>query len=213
MKRPVLELLVVQILAGVVLVASFTGFVLGRVGRRPSGETVHVVAKREPARWTVAVWIVGTFVILLWPVGVLVAPAYAVAWPAVPDFPYSGAVQILGFLLSATGGTLFFSASRALGRHMTPAIQARQDHQLVEEGPYRYIRHPVYTANIVVASGLSLLFLSPPLALLTPLLAGVATYRAHLEEELLGSPEVFGTAYTTYMARTGRFLPRLRTKR
>ncbi len=117
----------------------------------------------------------------------------------------------MGFLVSLAGGLLFFAAVRALGRHMTPAIQVQEGHQLVQEGPYRYIRHPVYTAIVTGATGLSLLYLSPILALITILLVGLATYRARIEEELLGSSEGFGPAYSAYVARTGRFLPRTRS--
>jgi len=92
---------------------------------------------------------------------------------------------------------------------MTPAIQVQKDHQLLQTGPYRSIRHPVYTAIISIALGQTLFFLSPPLALVTVLLAGLAWYRARLEETLLASPAAFGKTYEVYMARTGRFLPRL----
>lgn len=172
-----------------------------------------MVATRTPARWTVVVWIAGTFAILLWPVVVLAAPAYGVGWPGVPDFILSGPLQLFGFLVALSGGLLFFAASRALGRFMTPAIRVQSGHQLVQEGPYRYLRHPVYTANLMVGSGWSLLFLSPPLAVLTVLMAGVASYRARLEEDLLRSADAFGSDYDAYISRTGRFLPRLGPRR
>jgi len=79
----------------------------------------------------------------------------------------------------------------------------------MQTGPFRYIRHPVYTAIVGAALGQTLLLLSLPLALLTLLLAGLALYRARAEEALLRSPKAFGATYDAYMARTGRFLPRL----
>jgi protein-S-isoprenylcysteine O-methyltransferase Ste14 len=205
----VLDLLVVRIAAGVGLAATLAGFALGSRGRRLPGGQVPIIASRDPARWTVAVWMIGTFVFVLSPVAILLAPGLVVRWPAVPDFQDSDLLQLLGIVLWALAGLLFLTASRALGRHLTPAIQAQQGHELVQKGPYRYIRHPIYTANITLGCGLSLLFLSPPLALLTLAMAGIASYRARLEEELLRSPQVFGETYEDYMGRTGRFLPKL----
>ena len=202
----------VQVCAGIALAATLVGFILGRSRLPTSNEPVRVVATRAPARGTQVVWILGTLVAVFWGIGVFLAPAYAYHWPVFPDFPSSTAVQVLGIALSVTGGILFSRAARALGRQMTPAIQVQRGHQLMQTGPYRYIRHPVYTAIIAVALGQTLFFLSGPVALLTLLLVGLAVYRARLEEALLASPAAFGTTYDSYVAHTGRFLPRLRSR-
>jgi len=208
----VLNLIIVQVLAGISLASLVGGFLLGHALDRSPRHPAHVVAKSDSGRWTEVVWVGGALVAALWPIGVLLVPTYAYHSPPVPDFPGSSAVQVVGFLVSLAGGLLFFAAVRALGRHMTPEIRVEQGHRLVQEGPYRYIRHPAYTAIVTGAGGLSVVYLSVPLALLTLLLAGLATYRAHLEEQLLRSGEAFGATYTAYIARTGRFLPRLRSK-
>jgi protein-S-isoprenylcysteine O-methyltransferase Ste14 len=208
----VLGLLIVQILAGANLATLVGGFLLGHALEHPPRRVVRVVAKRNPQRWTEVVWASGSLVTAFWSIGVLLVPSYAYRWPATPDFLGSEIVQLIGFLTSVAGGILFFAAVRALGRHMTPEIRVEEGHRLVQEGPYRYIRHPAYTAIITAAGGLSVLYLSPLLTLVTLLLVGMAVYRAHLEEDLLGSPDGFGKTYTEYVARTGRFLPRIRTK-
>ncbi|MGA7476919.1 MAG: isoprenylcysteine carboxylmethyltransferase family protein [Thermoplasmata archaeon] len=207
-----LGLLIVQVLAGVTLATLLGGFLLGHALEHPPRRVARVVTKRDPARGTEVGWVVGAMVATFWSIGVLLAPAYAYHWPSVPDFPESGVVQLLGFGAAISGGLLFFAAVRALGRHMTPAIQVEEGHRLVQEGPYRYIRHPAYTAIVTGAGGLSVLYLSIPLALITTVLVGMAVYRAHLEEDLLGSPEAFGEAYAAYVSRTGRFLPRIRSR-
>ncbi len=202
--------LIVQILAGVTLVTLLGGFLLGHALEHPPRRVARVVTKRNPARWTEVVWVGGALIVTFWSTGVLLVPAYAYHWPASPDFLGSAVVQLLGFAAAIAGGLLFFAAVRTLGRHMTPAIQVQEGHRLVQEGPYRYIRHPAYTAIVTGAAGLSALYLSPLLVLITVLLAGTAAHRAHLEEDLLGSPEAFGETYRAYVARTGRFLPRIR---
>jgi protein-S-isoprenylcysteine O-methyltransferase Ste14 len=208
-----LTLVFVQVLAGCSLAAIMGGFVLGHSLPHPPRENAQVVARKDPGRWTEAAWVGGSLIVAFWSIGVLLDPSYSYHWPTFPDFPESGAFQLLGFSVSIAGGLLFFAATRALGRHMTAAIQVREGHRLVQEGPYRYIRHPVYTAIIAAAGGQSLLYLSPVLALVVLVLAGLAIYRARLEEELLSSPKGFGPDYLEYVARTGRFLPRIRSQR
>jgi protein-S-isoprenylcysteine O-methyltransferase Ste14 len=210
-RRGVLSLLVVQILAALSVASIVVGFALGHSMAPLPRARARVVARRESARGTEAAWVGGALVASFWSVGVLLVPEYAYHWPPFPDFPYSAVVQLLGFAVSLAGGLLFFAAVRALGRHMTPAIQLQEGHQLVQEGPYRYIRHPAYTAILTGAIGVSVLYLSTVLALLTVLLVGMAVYRARLEEDLLGSTEGFGATYQAYRARTGRFLPRVRS--
>jgi protein-S-isoprenylcysteine O-methyltransferase Ste14 len=209
----VLSLFLVQVAAVVAFVATSAAVVDGLARRARPSAPVRVVAQREPPGWTQFVWVFGTFVAILWPIGFFLLPSIAYHFPAFPEFPGSWAVQVAGVVLAASGGLVFSRAARALGTQMTPAIQVQEGHRLLQEGPYRWIRHPVYTAILMIALGDTLLFLSPLAALLALLLLGFAEYRAHLEEGLLRSPEAFGATYDEYADRTGRFVPRLRTKR
>jgi protein-S-isoprenylcysteine O-methyltransferase Ste14 len=207
----VLSLLIVEYLAAIAFITTFSSVLGGLGSRRRHTGPVKVVARRDPPKWTEVVWIVGTFVALFWPIGFYLLPTLAYHWPPFPDFSGSWIVQITGAILGIAGGLLFAIAARALGTQMTPAIRIQEGHQLRQTGPYRLIRHPVYTAIIAIAIGQTLLFLSPLAALLTLLMVGLANYRARLEEELLRSPEAFGATYDAYVARTGRFFPRLRS--
>jgi len=208
--RLVLSLPSVQVLSLLCFIGTIAAVVLGGPPISERRARSRVVAKKDPRRWAEATWLAATAVAVFWPLGTFVAPAFAYHWPAIPDFPGSWALQLAGFGVAAIGGVLFVFSTRALGRFLTPAIQVREDHRLVQEGPYRYIRHPVYTAILLSAGGLSVLLLSPVLAVDTVVLIGLAIYRALLEEALLRSPEAFGDEYTAYIARTGRFLPRVR---
>ena len=212
MVRPVLSLFVVEVFSGFYLAVGVGAAVAWRATTPRSAEPTRVKARAEPARWAEAAWMGGAMVMVLWPLGVLAVPEYAYGWPTVPSFPFSEAIQLSGFALSLVGGLLFFTAARALGKHLRPTIQVEEGHRLVQEGPYQYIRHPVYTAAALVGFGLSILYLSPVLASIVLLLVGIAHYRARMEESLLSSEKAFGREYVGYMARTGRFLPRLRAR-
>ncbi len=203
-----LDVTTARIVAGVLLVLVAIGIpVLGRSLRGPRGK---VVASRRPIRGSEAVWLAATMAAQAWTFGALVLPAWFYAWPGVPDFPESSAVQILGLCLWLLGMGLAGWAVRVLGRFMTVEIQVMEGQPLVQEGPYAWVRHPIYTGNATAALGLSLLFLSPPLGALAGVVAVLAAYRAHLEDAFLRSPDAFGDRYDAYAARTGRLLPRLR---
>ncbi len=86
-------------------------------------------------------------------------------------------------------------------------VVIKDSHTLVTSGPYRWIRHPIYTTYFAWTLSFFLLtanwFIGLALVAISILLAS----RVKREEALL--LERFGDAYRTYMQRTGRFLPRL----
>lgn len=86
-------------------------------------------------------------------------------------------------------------------------LRARIDagHVLSTDGPFALVRHPIYSAQLLLAAAL-LLFAPGVLALAGLVLnAAGALLRARAEERVL--TQVFGAAYATYAARTARFLP------
>lgn len=198
----------VRTVAAVFLILAAAGVaVLGRGVRGPRSK---VVASRAPVRGSEAAWLATTIVAQAWTLGVVLLPSWFYAWPSLGDFPEATAVQILGLILWVLGMGLAGWAVRVLGRFMTVTIQVTESQRLVQEGPYAWVRHPIYSANVTAAIGLGLLFLSPPLLAVAVVLAALAVYRARLEDEFLRSPAAFGDRYAAYSERTGRFLPRLR---
>jgi len=94
-----------------------------------------------------------------------------------------------------------------LGEHWSTVLQLRKGHALVTRGPYRWIRHPMYTALMLSFIGLSLVSAVWPLMVLV-FLSILFFYRVVSREETM-MVEQFGDEYRAYMKRTGRFLPRL----
>jgi len=97
----------------------------------------------------------------------------------------------------------------ALGRNFNTTLVLRGDHELIMRGPYRYVRHPMYSAFALLFPGMFLLSAN----LLLGVLGGVIFYflvasRTPREEEQL--LERFGAAYEAYRARTGALFPRFR---
>ncbi|KAI0335772.1 hypothetical protein GY45DRAFT_701929 [Cubamyces sp. BRFM 1775] len=74
------------------------------------------------------------------------SPASALGVHLTPTF-------LLGALLCGIGGIMRILCYRALGRHFTFELSLRKDHKLVTDGPYAIVRHPSYTALIMVTVG------------------------------------------------------------
>lgn len=68
-----------------------------------------------------------------------------------------GWLELVGTFAVALGGYLVWRSAVALGRNLVPMPDPVADGSLIEEGPYRYMRHPIYTAIILMFSGVSLL--------------------------------------------------------
>jgi protein-S-isoprenylcysteine O-methyltransferase Ste14 len=100
-------------------------------------------------------------------------------------------------------------AFRHLGHNLLPGTP-NADRALVTTGPYRWVRHPLYSAWVVLLTGYSLMTSSWAVAV-TGLAATVIVVRRTPAEEQ-GLQARFGDAYSEYAARTGRFLPRLRRR-
>ncbi|KAH7927990.1 hypothetical protein BV22DRAFT_1103312 [Leucogyrophana mollusca] len=68
---------------------------------------------------------------------------------------------IAGSILAVAGGLGRIWCYRTLGRHFTFELSLRKEHRLVTDGPYSVVRHPSYTAIVLVVVGLTLVHLSP----------------------------------------------------
>ena len=80
--------------------------------------------------------------------------------------------------------------------------------RLCTSGPFRFVRHPMYAGGIFLADIGIILLLNSWIVLLWPVLVyPVWSFLVRKEEKLMES--VFGESYTSYAARTGRFVPRL----
>ena len=97
---------------------------------------------------------------------------------------------------------------RSIGTGISPTEATRQSHQLVTHGPYLYVRHPLYTAGVLVYLALTAITAMWWIAAtMLPVVAVLMIYRTPKEEANLIAE--FGDHYRQYMAQTGRYLPKL----
>jgi len=95
---------------------------------------------------------------------------------------------------------------RLLGKYFTGAVIAKADQPVIERGPYRWIRHPSYTAGLIMFFGIGVAlghWVSVAILVLAPCCAYLR--RVEVEERALLSS--IGEPYRAYMARTKRFVP------
>jgi protein-S-isoprenylcysteine O-methyltransferase Ste14 len=114
-----------------------------------------------------------------------------------------------GLLLGATSIPLIGWVQAALGSNFSTTLHVRQEHTLVTRGPYRWVRHPMYTVLFIHLVAVLLLtanwFIGG-----VPLLAFMLIVATRLKNEERVMVEKFGQVYQDYMQSTGRFLPRWR---
>ena len=105
------------------------------------------------------------------------------------------------------GGILFRLVSiRILGHSFTYDVATSKDQQIVERGPYRWLRHPSYLGSLLAMIGFGMT-MTNWLAMLLPVccLATAYAYRIPIEEQAL--VRGLGSDYSDYMRRTWRLIP------
>ena len=124
---------------------------------------------------------------------------------------YPEGLRWLGALALVVGITLLGVSHHHLGKSFHSLVVTKEGQMFVDSGPYRWIRHPIYTAFIINYVGGGLLASSWVLTFIPVLLYGVLV-ALRIENEEQAMIEQFGQVYADYMHRTGRFLPLIRAK-
>ena len=114
----------------------------------------------------------------------------------------------LGVGLFAAGMMFRWWAIMHLGRFFSVDVAIASDHEVVDTGPYRFVRHPSYTGLLVQCAGLGVA-LGTVLSLLVIVVPTflVLFYRIQVEEKVLLAN--LGEGYAAYTRRTKRLLPGL----
>ena len=121
--------------------------------------------------------------------------------------PLGPLVVAAGLILQSSCFLLAVWARRSLGRNWSGAVAVAVDHQLVRSGPYRVVRHPIYSAMLGMYVGTGLVSGELHALLALALVAGAYWRKIPLEERTLG--QVFGPAYEAYRRDTWALIPGL----
>ncbi len=110
--------------------------------------------------------------------------------------------------LGAATLPLSYWVFRSLGKNVSPTVETRENHELVTSGPYRWVRHPLYSVGTAFFVSLSLVAANWFMGLAS--LSALLMLLVRLPREEAKLIERFGDEYREYMRRTGRFFPRLK---
>ena len=121
--------------------------------------------------------------------------------------PASNTAAGAGLAIQAAAIAFAIWARRHLGKHWSGEITIKVDHQLIRSGPYRLIRHPIYTGWLgcfvgsAIASGEVHALISVALA--------IFAYGRKIRMEESNLDEAFGGEYAEYKRRTWALIPLL----
>jgi protein-S-isoprenylcysteine O-methyltransferase Ste14 len=170
-----------------------------RKADRESGEKISPRAEGLPIMiglrvFGLALWL-GVFAYLINP-----------NWMSWSQLALPAWVRWLGAGLGIFADLLAYWVFSNLGTNVSPTVATRKRHQLVTSGPYRWVRHPLYSMGMLSYLSFALLAANWYIALLAIITFIILLLR--LPKEEAGLIERFGDEYRDYMLRTGRFLPK-----
>ena len=119
----------------------------------------------------------------------------------------SAAAAIVGVTLTAAGVAFAIWARWHLGTNWSAIVSIREEHELIRTGPYRRVRHPIYTGMLLAMAGTALV-LGEVRGLLAFAITLAAFYSKARKEESWLIRE-FGEKFEAHIRQTGMFLPKI----
>ncbi len=143
-------------------------------------------------------------------VGLILIPLFWSFTPFMDSFNIGLPIwlRLLGVAISILSLFYFWWIHKTLGANWSPTLEIRKGHELIKIGPYKRIRHPMYTQIWLWAIAQTLIISN-----LIAGFSGIATWailyfiRIPKEEKMM--VENFGNEYIKYMKQTGRLLPKI----
>ena len=175
-------------------------------GRRRTGRSTGVVPRQSLER---IMWLVWVPLVAAWTILPYLAATRSVAPWAVPAFahePVWSAVRWTAALVGVACLALTIECWARMGTSWRMAVVPGETTRLVTDGLYARVRHPIYALSVLLMVCSVFVVPTLPFAVVGALHVCLMLLKARNEEaQLLG---IHGEAYSRYLARTGRFLPR-----
>jgi len=160
------------------------------------------ISNLEEGVWTMILLRTAGFSVWLGILAYLINPRW-MAWAAF-DVPLW--LRWFGVGMGIITVPLFYWLFSSIGKNITTTVAIRAEHQLVTHGPYRWVRHPLYTVGTAAFLAQGLMAANAFILVMNVLAFIMLMIRLPLEEARL--IEAFGDAYRHYQQRTGALLPR-----
>ena len=122
-------------------------------------------------------------------------------------FPHHDWIGWTGVVITVFGFGVTFWGRAVLGRNWSANVTIKEDHELVRTGPYKFVRHPIYTGLVLAAAGTALALNEYRGVLAVAALWISFTIKRLKEEQFM--QQQFGAQYVDYARTTGAILPRV----
>lgn len=127
------------------------------------------------------------------------------SWIREPLSPHSLALAAAGLAITVVGVVFAIWSRVTLGRNWSSMPQVKEQHELVVQGPYRIVRHPIYTGLILTVAGTGLA-LNKGIGLIMAVLIFASYWlKSRVEERLM--METFPEQYPEYRRRVKALIP------
>lgn len=184
-----------QMIALAELILCWAAWSLAFVGARKKAAGQNKVVRAPKSRWGIA----------------LVTVGFALTWAYVRPvgFQKSPEALIASMVLGPPSVALAWAAVRHLGKQWRYEAALTEHHELIQTGPYRWLRHPIYASmlGMLLATGAAWTWWPMFVAALIAFLAGTEI-RVRAEDRLLA--ERFQESFTAYRSRVHAYLPLIR---
>jgi len=117
-------------------------------------------------------------------------------------------IRWIGVSISILGVSFWIYSQYVLDKYWSPQLQVQKEHKIITSGPYKSIRHPIYSSMFLWCIGIALFTANIGWILFAAICILFLLIRVPKEEKMM--IEQFGDEYKKYMQITGRFLPRFR---
>lgn len=151
------------------------------------------------------------FLLILLSIGLMLIPLVWMFTPFLDTFKINlpDWLRLLGIIISILSLIYFWKIHKALGTNWSPTLEIKASHQLIKVGPYRTIRHPMYT-QIWIWTIAQALIVSNLYAGFSGIIAWGIVYFIRVPKEEKMMIAHFGNEYLEYMSQTGKVLPKIK---
>lgn len=125
--------------------------------------------------------------------------------PSIPFWQRSALSGASGDIIALSGLAFAVWARTTLGGNWSGIVELKEEHELITSGPYRYVRHPIYSGLLLMALGSAIIYGYASGFLILASVAVVFWVKSFYEERLLSAH--FPKDYPEYKARTRMFIP------
>lgn len=129
-------------------------------------------------------------------------------WLRIRLWPAGGWIGALGVVVTAAGLLFALWARAYLGTNWSGAVTVKVGHELVRSGPYRWVRHPIYSGMVLAMLGTAVERRQLRGIIAVLLLYAGFKIKSKIEERTMVA--TFGAEYDNYSRTTGGILPKLR---